>query len=220
MVFGGDGVERALGLTHKAHQSCRSVTAQQGTSGAKAQRERGDCAWWQNGAAISKGPKGHLLDAVTDGLRRRLDTRARETSVSFFLCAWRQGGAEWFAKRTSGAGKEKSMQSRGARSVGLRKRREKGENWPSMRADDRTGSGLERRARRAGKVLTAGLGGVKLFREKGVGERQAAVNAAYVCEFGVERASEGDEHRFRLSARGRAERHGHGDACAVQTVHW
>ena len=120
----------------------------------------------------------------------------------FFLCAWRQGGAEWFAKRTSGAGKEKSMQSRGARSVGLRKRREKGENWPSMRTDGRTGSGLERGARRAGKVLTAGLGGVKLFREKGVGECQAAVNAAYVCEFGVERASEGDEHRFRLSARG------------------
>jgi len=41
---------------------------------------------WQNRDDF-KGPRGHLLDAVADGLRRRLDTRTRWTSVSFCVCA-------------------------------------------------------------------------------------------------------------------------------------
>lgn len=46
-----------------------------------------------------KGPRGHLLDAVADGLRRRLDTDTGDEHE--FLCVRQQGGAEWFAKEAS-----------------------------------------------------------------------------------------------------------------------
>jgi len=71
---------------------------------------------------------------------------------------------------------------------------------------------VSRRARRTGKVLTAGLGGVKLFRRARVGQRQAVVNAAYVCEIGVERASDGDERPILLRARGPVHTRAHTNA--------